>query len=186
MKKKILLGAVLLFIAACDKGGNFSTASLNATTGDYFSELMVKWNGAVSPSKVTVETKIDNAKHLDLTIKGYENFEELTNECSGTVEISDEDYQNILALINSSNLYKYEPPAISDEKCEALIGTEGVTVSYIRSDKTNNQFTTICTLDEKVAVLIDAVDMLAEKYVTDCTWDMVAGSLSENPEEGSY
>ncbi len=182
MKKAILFCAVFLLFAACNNNNSPSPADLDVVPGDYFSELMVKWLGAVSPESVTVETKIKNTKRLDLTIKGYD-LGELVSECAGSVDLSDADYQNVLALIKTANLYEYKPPEISDSNCAPPVGSAGVTVSYIRSDDTHNQFTTLCTLDEDVTKLLDAVDMLAEKYVTDCTWDMVAGNLSEAPPE---
>jgi hypothetical protein len=177
MKNYVIFCGALLITAACSAGHLENPPSFSLSGGTSLSQLSVKWNGAVSPEYITREVDINGAKQLDVVIKGYSNSEEPASECFGSAKLTDNDFQKILDLIDEAKLYDYQPPALDDEKCKAPVGTAGVTVSYIRGDRSQNGFTSICTLDANVTDLLDQMDMAAEKYITDCTWEMVNANL---------
>jgi len=168
MRRYVVLCSVLLLYVSCRDGGGFGKSSWNVSKdAKDFHELSITWHGAVAPESVSKDVVIFEDKTVSLNMMQFKDIEKMTDECSGYTRLSDGEFQKVLDLVNKSNLAEY----YLSNNCEPLVGTQGVTVTLMRNDKTYNEFTTSCELDPVVQELLDTVEQLVDAAITDCSYE---------------
>lgn len=189
MKKLLSIVAIFVFFAAChgaiDAEGD-ATPSENKSTDTAFSELTVKWRGAVVPEPVSKTVTIDSGREISVSLDqtGLED-DAVSNLCSGEGLLDEEDYERVLELVDAAELLGYAPP--SEEECDPLLGTQGIDITYEESDGDSAEFWTgFCPLDEEIDDLISYVNSLALSYVDDCSLESLGSyDVEEVPAEDS-
>jgi len=135
---------------------------------EQFSKLSVVWGGAVSPEFVKTEIVVDSNKEVSMNMKYYADAK-VQNECTGKATLTEQEYEKIVSLVSSTDLFHYRPPI----DCQPLYGSQGVTVAYTRSDSSSSSFDSVCELDKKIDDLLYTVDAAAHNNITDCSWQLL-------------
>lgn len=168
-KLVIILISLTLFGTACGDGEDALGFDPNVAAGT-LDELTVTDYGAVSPEHILTSVTIDSARGIELTIQEYENFDVLADSCTVTAEISESDYEAVVAAVTAADLANYVRP--SEDECEVVVGTQGYGIDYKTVEGGVYTIDTgFCPLDEKVEELISLVMNLGGQHFADCIND---------------
>jgi hypothetical protein len=182
MKRLIILCAFGFLAFACNPHENLVRPTWDiATFGDgQFKQLTIVWEGAVSPEYVKSQIDVTSDKVLTLNMEYYKD-DLLQDQCTGSATLKDQDYEKIASMSSSSNLFHYQPMG----DCKPMYGTQGVSITYTRSDGVSNHFNTLCDLEPLIDSLLLSIDALAHTNVTDCSWELLTQENSETPASGT-
>jgi len=182
---------VLMLFAACHSDGRGMAwdAGTDPSISDYNSmeELTVRWLGTDTPIHKEKEITIDAARGISITIELYGADGEITDSCTGSSEIADEDYETVKMHVAGADVLNYVPPAEGEEGCESASGILGVAVTYSYSDGEDISEVSFetgkCAIAEEIENLTIIVNGLAANYIADCTDEtMVLGGEEDGPE----
>ena len=166
--KIITILCALMFLSCACHTEQMQKPTWDLVSGEsaQFAKLSVVWGGAVSPEFIRTEITIDSNKEISLIMQSYA-ASEVKSECSGKATLNEQDYQKIVSMVSSIDLFHYRPPT----DCQPLIGTQGVAVTYTRNDGSSGSFDTVCELEQKIDDLLYSVDATAQKYITGCSME---------------
>jgi len=176
MKRLPILCALAFLAIGCNSNGNLVQPTWDVVNmeSEQFKQLSVAWGGAVSPDFVITQIDLTSDEVITLTMQRYNN-DKMQNQCSGNAMLKLQDYEKIVSLVSSTNLFNYQPTA----DCKPLVGTQGVDVSYTRNNGTSNHFNTACEIDPKIDNLLNSVDSIADANITDCSWELLMQEVGE-------
>jgi hypothetical protein len=167
-KLVITLISLALFATACGgDGGDAFDPNPNVAAGT-LEEITVTDFGSVSPENRRYIVTIDSAHTLEMTREDYERFDTLVDSCTVTAELSESDYEALVAAVAAADLANYVPPTA--DECEPLIGTQGYGIDYrtVEGGVFNIDLGT-CPLDDEINELISEVMGLVGQYFADFT-----------------
>ncbi|MFH1829251.1 MAG: hypothetical protein ABH871_00545 [Pseudomonadota bacterium] len=175
-KIALALIAVLLFAACHGDGigmewdaGQKGTPSVSSDeTG--MEELIMIWYGPGTTTNFIKEIVVNTGRLISVNIDFVDAESAVVDSCAGSVELTEEDYQNIITYVNAADLMNYEPPTEGDEDCVPTDDPSHVVITYKATGDVENTFDTgYCQLEESISNIAITMNGLANNYVTDCT-----------------
>jgi len=193
MKRMIFLLFVTMLLTACDGSIDPDDPVLDLSReASLFEELSVDYGDGYSNMTTPIEfnearvssVKIDSSKTISLKKKVLRHKSELIEYvCEGSAELEDDDFDEVLKLIDRAELATYDPFDNGEEiACPALyFGWYELT--YKRSDGKTNHFYNVneCPLSDDVLKLLNTVSDLAHEYVECEESDLVEVEPREDP-----
>lgn len=126
--------AVLMLFAAChdDGVGMEWGAGLDPSISGQtqMEELTVEWLGTDTAIHKEKAVTVDAGRGIAVGIEVIGSEGTVTDSCSGSAELTEEDYQAVVTQVMAADLPNYEPPAEGDEDCEPVEGLRGMAFVY--------------------------------------------------------
>ncbi len=178
---------VLMLFASCHSAGIGMDVGKDVSSSESeewaMEELSIKWLGALSPTYYEKEVVVDAGRQISVNINRYENWDTVGDSCSGSAELTEDDYQTIKDHVVAADLLNYEPPMDGDEDCVVIVGGKGIEVSYSVAGGDSVAFATgPCQLESAIDNVAIVVKGFANTYVTDCTEELIAAPAEETEE----
>jgi len=168
-KLAIILITLAFFAAACGDGEDAFGPNPNVAAGT-LEEITVTDHGAVSPAYTSTSVTIDSGRGIEITIEEHENFDVVSDSCTVTAEITESDYEAVLAAFAVADLANYVP--LSEDECQVIVGTQGYSIGYRTVEGgVYNIHTGFCPLDEEIEELISLVMSLGGRHFAECSDD---------------
>lgn len=180
MRRVLAAAAILIFFAACHDDGIGmewdANVDPNVSDGKAMEEMTVSIHGGLSPESIAQVVTIDAGRGIETTIEAYKEFDTLVDSCTGTSEMTEEDYEAVKTVVMAADLLNYEPP---QENC-GIPGQTGIDITYITMSGDENWFDTgFCEIEEEIYDVITVVTDLADQYITDCTVSGMSGIFDD-------
>ncbi|MBN1283634.1 MAG: hypothetical protein JXA24_07690 [Proteobacteria bacterium] len=167
---------LLATLAACSHDNGFGMqfdANPNVSGDVSMESLTVRWFGDEGVEHAETEVTIDAARGITVKATLIDAQGSAVDSCSGSVEISEEDYQSVIAKVGEANLLTYTLPVEGSPECvvDASPSDFGLVYEYRQGeDVLSKAFETDgCEIAPAIEELAALVGQLAETNVTDCS-----------------
>jgi hypothetical protein len=166
-KSAILLILMMIFAAACSDGDDAFGPDPNVSAGTMQEVTVVSYHGETNVSLVELWTTVSSDRKIDVEIVPLAGNPKALDACNGSAEISEEDYQDVVAAVAAVGPMSYE--SSSQEDCDTLSYLYCLDVLYLDVSGEEASFSIdIIAIDPIVSDLTSLVGGLSIEYVPEC------------------